>query len=172
MQSKSNETYWAYMLELMKFMTTTAFDIIPQTIGIIFFNFSGDEKSIGLLGFIISTFYFFFCISYNHSEVINLQSGIHFSNGNFKKFTIKIIQSMLVNLIFFLISIIVSSFSWHILGFLGISGEFLDDSAYYIPKYGLTIGMMFMLTNMTRGTYNSKKIIFYFTLYNKKLTKT
>lgn len=145
-------TYTQYLLSNFKFICTTMFDTIPQTLGLIFFNFAGEEKLSGILGFLISSFYFFFCFFFNHSEVINLKSGIHYSNKNYKQFTINIAQCILVNILFYIFSILLSFVSKPILRLLGISGEFLNMVSFFLPIYGICVGTLFMITNIIRGS--------------------
>ena len=97
-----------YILNLVKFMAITVVDTIPQMMGLIFFNLAGLSGKIGELGFLISSFYFFFSISYNHSEIINIKSGSYFSQGDWKNMNKNILQCIIVNFGFILFSIVCS----------------------------------------------------------------
>ena len=142
-----------YLKNIIRFMSITVFDIVPQMLGMMFFNIAGEQKSMGVLGFLISSFFFFFCISFNHSEIINLKSGIHVSKGEFSKANKNIIQCILVNLTFYLISISVAFQCKYIFELFGITGEFLETASYYLPFYCLGVGTCFMISCMLRGNW-------------------
>ena len=148
-----NDSYKAYIIDNFKFVCTSAFDMIPPLLGIIFFNWAGDQDSIGVLGFIISSFHFFYCLCYNHSEVINLKSGTHFSDGNFRECTKNILQCVLVNTVFYAVCVGLCFQCRDIFDCLGIKGQFLETVSHYLPVYGLFGGTLFMLVNITRGNF-------------------
>ena len=145
------QNFLSYMLENFKFISTIAFDTIPAVLGMIFLNLSGNNEIMGLLGFMISSFYFFCCLFFNHSEVINLKSGSHFSNGNFQEFSKNVAQTLVVNLMFYCVSLLVCSQCWYVFEFLGLKGDFLETVSHYVPIYCICVGTLFMLTNMVRG---------------------
>ena len=153
MKTHIKQSYWRYLIENFTFMSTISFDMIPQLLGIIYLNFAGDQELIGLLGFLISSFYFFCCLFFNHSEVINLKSGAHFSVGDFTQFTQNILQCIMVNLLFYCVSILICLQCKSIFILVGLSGEFLELTSYYLPYYCLCIGSLFMLTNIIRGKW-------------------
>ena len=144
-------SFKTYLTNIIRFMSTTVFDIIPQTMGMVFFNFSKSEDSLSLLGFLISSFYFFFCISFNHSEIINLKSGIHFSKRQFRRLNTKVAQCVATNLVFFCVSVCFAFLSRVFFGLVGLEGAFLDSVSRYVPIYGVLVGTGFMLANICRG---------------------
>jgi hypothetical protein len=146
-----NLTLKEYLSNILKFLSITVFDIFPQTFGMIFFNIAGEKDQMGNLGFIISSFYFFFCLAFNHSEIINLKSGIHYSKGDYMTANAKICQCIIINLVFYFLSILVVFQCKHIFRFFGIYGEFLESVSYYVPLYCLMAGTFFMITCWLRG---------------------
>jgi hypothetical protein len=145
------EDFKSYLFNNLRFVCTLLFDTVPQTLGLVFLNLAGETTMIPILGFLISSFYFFFCLCFNHSDLINLKTGIYASKGNYLEFTRRLVQCILINLIFYIICLVLSVFSKSIFETLGISGNFLNQISFYMPIYGLSIGTLFMLVNMLRG---------------------
>jgi hypothetical protein len=142
-----------YVSNIIKFMSITVFDILPQVFGMMFFNLAKEQEKMGVLGFLISSFYFFFCLTFNHSEVINLKSGLYFSKGDFLTANKNIIQCILVNLLFYVFSVVIVYQCKHIFVFFGLYGDFLVTVSYYVPIYCLCIGTLFMISCMLRGKH-------------------
>ena len=138
-------------------MSTTVLVSIPQTRGLIFFNLAGENHLTGLLGFLISSFYFFNAVDFNHSEIVNLKSGVHFSRGDFRRFTVNVAQCVLVNLAFYVAALLFSWKARRVLSWFGVTGEFLEVASFFIPVYAVIIGTLSMLTNLLRGTPNRRR---------------
>lgn len=149
-KNSKNISYFDYLLNNLRFMSTNMFDSIPQTLGIIFFNFAGDDKLIGFLGFLISSYFFFFTLCFNHSEIINLKSGIHFNQKNFRAFTINIVQCVIINVFFYCICLALAFNAKTIFYTFGIRHASIDEISFYIPIFCLGVGTLFMITNILR----------------------
>ena len=48
--------YCMFICDILKYSCVTVVDVIPQSLGMIFFNLAGQEKLWGTLGFLISSF--------------------------------------------------------------------------------------------------------------------
>ena len=143
--------YCAFISDILKYSCVTVVDIIPQSLGMIFFNLAGEDKFSGILGFLISSFYVFACMFFNHSEVINLKSGIHFSQGNFKALNKNVVQFALINVVFYLLSFFLIFLMEPFLKFLNVETEFESIMVVYLPLYCFGMGFFFMLANILRG---------------------
>ena len=150
MKSQENLNFFKYCINLIKFMSVTVFDVAPQTIGMIFFNFANEEDKLGILGFLISSFYFFFCICYNHQEIINIKSGIHFIKGDYFNFKKNIIQCIIINIIFYFINVIIVLNCNIFFKFVGLYGDFLVSVSYYVPIYCISLCTFRMLAYIFR----------------------
>ena len=148
-------SYVYFVLQSSKFMNTGLFDMLPQSFGLIFLNFSGRDDLIPILGFLISSFYFFFGLSFNHCDAMNIVAGPFYSKGDFKLFSTKVFQVVLINLIFLLITFVFLYFNLEIFSLLGLTGAYLDEISGYFLFYGMIIAPVYTVCNLLRGKFLS-----------------
>ena len=143
--------YCTFICEILKYSCVTVVDIIPQSLGMICLNLAKQEKHSGTLGFLISSFYVFACLFFNHSEVINLKSGVHFGQGDYRKLNKNILQFAGINLAMYLLSLPSVLLMRPFLGLLNVEKDFEDTVLIYLPLYCFGTGFFLMLANILRG---------------------
>lgn len=143
--------YCQFIKRVINFSSTSLFDFIPQIVGIIFLNIADQEKQIAYFGFMISTFFFIFCFSFNFSEPINIKTGIYFSKGNDKQFRSNLYKLCLINIFLLIISFILCLSLKPILNLVSIDGKFIDEVIPLIRALSFTYGPFIMISNWFRG---------------------
>ena len=144
-------SYGHFLSQTSRFLSAGVFDGLPQSFGLIFLNFSGKEELVPILGFLISSFYFFFGLAYNHSDALNIVAGPFYSKGDYKLFSTKVLQVIVINLFLLLVTFVFLYFNQQIFSFLGLNGPYLYEISGYFVIYGLMIPPVFCLCNLLRG---------------------
>ena len=144
-------SYLHFLSQTSRFLSSGLFDVLPQALGLMFLNFSGKENLVPILGFVISSFYFFFGLAFNYSDAVNIVAGPFYSKGDFKLFSTKACQVVLMNFIFISISYVGLYFNRQIFSFLGLEDPYLLEISRYFVFYGLLIPPVYTVCNLLRG---------------------